>query len=66
MYRYVARTAPGAAVRQAVQTFVDRTLGGTVSPFVAYLSDRAALSDEELSELEALVARLQKDRRRDE
>src|SRR5262245_20805713 len=35
VYQYVPRTAPGAAVRQAVQTFVDRTLGGSITPFVA-------------------------------
>ena len=27
VYQYAPRTAPGTAVRQAVQTFVDRTLG---------------------------------------
>ena len=51
------------AVRQAVQKFVDRTLGGTVAPFVAYLAERETLSDEEIKDLEALVARLQKERR---
>lgn len=64
VYRYSTTTAPGAAVRQAVQTFVDRTLGGTVTPFVAYLAEREELSDDEIAELEALVARLQKDRPR--
>ena len=62
-YRYSPTTAPGAAVRQAVQTFVDRTLGGTVAPFVAYLAEREELSDDEVAELEALVARLHKERR---
>jgi predicted transcriptional regulator len=64
VYQYAPRTAPGAAVRQAVQSFVDRTLGGSVAPFVAYLSERERLSDEELVELESLVARLQRDRRK--
>ena len=64
-YRYSPTTSPGAAVRQAVQTFVDRTLGGTVAPFVAYLAEREELSDDEVAELEALVARLQKDRHKD-
>ena len=58
------KTAPGAAVRRAGETFVERTLGGTVSPFVAYLSERGELTDEEVAELEALVTRLQKDRGR--
>jgi predicted transcriptional regulator len=63
VYHYAPRTAPGAAVRQAVQTFVDRTLGGSITPFVAYLSERARLSDDEVAELETLVAKLQQERR---
>jgi predicted transcriptional regulator len=64
-YRYSPTTAPGAAVRQAVQKFVDRTLGGTIAPFVAYLAEREELTDEEMAELEALVTRLQKERLKD-
>ena len=37
--------------------FVERTLGGSLDPFVAYLSD-AKLSDEQLAQLRALVERL--------
>src|SRR5688500_15914179 len=64
VYQYAPRTAPGAAVRQAVQTFVDRTLGGSITPFVTYLAERERLSDEELVELETLLAKLQQDRRK--
>jgi predicted transcriptional regulator len=32
LYHYAPRTAPGAAVRQAVKSFVDRTLDGSISP----------------------------------
>jgi predicted transcriptional regulator len=64
VYRYFSRTTPVTAVRQAVETFVDRTLGGSVTPFVAYLAERQRLSDEELAELEALLAKLQRERRR--
>jgi len=63
IYQYAPRTAPGAAVRQAVQTFVDRTLGGSITPFVAYLAERARVSDDEIAELETLVAKLQQERR---
>ena len=63
VYQYAPRTAPGAAVRQAVQTFVDRTLGGSIAPFVAYLAERTALSDDEITELETLVTKLQQERR---
>jgi predicted transcriptional regulator len=64
VYRYSPRTSPGIAVRQAVQRFVDRTLGGSISPFVSYLAERERLTDEELAELEALLARLQGGRRK--
>src|SRR6187399_1387582 len=43
VYRYATRRAPSDAVRRAVQTFVTRTLGGTVSPFVAYLAEHEQL-----------------------
>jgi predicted transcriptional regulator len=46
-------------VQSAIAQFVDRTLQGSVSPFVAYLSQRAQVSDDELAELEALVEQLQ-------
>lgn len=64
VYRYSPKTPHGTAVRNAVHSFVRRTLGGSVSPFVAYLAEQDGLSDEEVRELEDLVARLQKDRRR--
>ena len=63
IYQYVPRTALGQAMRQAVQAFVERTLGGSVMPFVAYLTERESLTDDEVAELESLVARLQRDRR---
>ena len=63
VYHYALRTAPGAAVREAVKSFVDRTLEGSITPFVAYLDERAEVSDEELAELESLLARLQQQRR---
>jgi predicted transcriptional regulator len=64
VYHYAPRIAHGAAVRQAVRNFVDRTLDGSIAPFVAYLAERERLSDEELAELEALLARLQGERRK--
>ena len=62
LYHYAPRTAPGAALQHAVQTFVDRTLGGSISPFVAYVAERERLSDGEIEELESLLTKLQRDR----
>lgn len=59
VFRYRADAAPGEVLKDAVGSFVARTLGGSVSPFVAYLSDEADVSADDLAELEQLVARLQ-------
>ena len=59
VYKYLPRTTPRAAVQQAVESFVARTLGGSVSPFVAYLAEREQLSEEEIAEIESLLSRLQ-------
>ncbi|NOT35645.1 MAG: MarR family transcriptional regulator [Candidatus Eisenbacteria bacterium] len=42
----------------AVGQFVERSLGGSVLPFAAWLSERVAVTEEELAELRHIVARL--------
>ena len=59
VYRYQARASSDELTRGAIRRFVDRNLGGSVAPFVAYLSESAALTEAELKELEDVVARLQ-------
>ena len=59
MYRYSPSTGPGEVMRSAVGHFVEKTLSGSVSPFVAWMSERTDVSDNELAELEALVHQLQ-------
>lgn len=63
VYRYSTATGPGEAMRNAVDQFVEKTLSGSVSPFVAWMSERGKVSDNELAELEALVAQLQSRRK---
>ncbi|MFC5741459.1 BlaI/MecI/CopY family transcriptional regulator [Dyella tabacisoli] len=63
MYRYSATAGPGEVMRSAVGNFVENTLSGSVSPFVAWMSERAQVSDVELAELEALVSQLQSRRK---
>lgn len=63
VYRYEAVTAPGEAMRGAVSSFVEKTLSGSVSPFVAWMAERGEVSDAELAELEALVSKLQSRRK---
>lgn len=64
VYHYAPRTAPGAALQHAVSTFVDRTLGGSITPFVAYVAEREGLSDNEIEELESLLEKLQRERKK--
>ena len=63
VYRYSTATQPGDVMRSAVGQFVANTLQGSVSPFVAWMSERAQVSDDELAELESLVADLQSRRK---
>ncbi len=64
VYRYSGTRGPEDVVSSAVGQFVKNTLQGSVSPFVAWMSERGRVSDDELAELEKLVASLQKSRRK--
>jgi predicted transcriptional regulator len=63
VFRYSTATGPAEAMRTAVGSFVEKTLSGSVSPFVAWMSERGEVSDDELAELKALVSQLQSRRR---
>ena len=68
---YLTRSESGAAneyspclsrselMRGVVRGFVEKTLGGTLSPFVAYLTQDAAVSRDELEDLKRLVEQLE-------
>ncbi|MGV3730095.1 MAG: BlaI/MecI/CopY family transcriptional regulator [Sphingopyxis sp.] len=58
--RYLYRPAieRADAVGEESQRFVDRLFGGRVSPLIAHLADREALSDADIAEIEALLKRL--------
>jgi predicted transcriptional regulator len=63
VYRYSTATGPNEVLSNAVGQFVEKTLSGSLSPFVAWMSQKAEVSDNELAELEALVAKLQSQRK---
>ena len=46
------------AIGDESQRFVDRLFGGRVSPMIAHLAEREALSDTDIAEIEALLRRL--------
>ena len=54
-YRYAARVPQAEILRGLVENFIEKTLGGSLSPFVAYLSEAKDLSEEELAELRRWV-----------
>lgn len=62
VFRYSSQRTQQELLTGAVKSFVERTLSGSVSPFVAYLAEGAELSDADLEELEQLVTRLQAER----
>ena len=66
VFRYSSPNSRKDVLNEVVTDFVEKTLGGSLSPFVAYLtkSTRSTeVSDEELAELERVVASLQKQRK---
>jgi len=63
LYQYRARASSADLLKQAVQRFVERHLDGSVSPFLAFLSETDAVSDDQLKELEEIVSRLGERRR---
>jgi len=60
-YRYSAAVKPAALVERAVESFVEKTLGGSVAPLVAFLAERGEVSARERAELERMLDRLRED-----
>lgn len=58
VFRYISPASRGELLGGVVRRFVEKSLDGSVSPFVNYLVERSDLSEEEIGELEGLVRRL--------
>ena len=54
-FHYAPRLAKNEVMASVVQRFIDESLGGSVSPFIAYLAETRDLSDAELAKLKDLV-----------
>lgn len=62
-YRYSAKVGRAELLETLVRDFVENSLGGSLTPFVAYLTREAELSDEEFRKLEELVLELRKQKK---
>ena len=59
VFHYAPRVAKSDVFHEVVSDFVDGVLRGSVSPFVAYLNKSPNLTEQEISELKALVSKLE-------
>ncbi len=56
--RYSPKVSKNELMNTLVNDFVDGVLGGSVSPFLAYLTEQATLDENEIRELRRLVDQL--------
>lgn len=61
MYYYSPAVSKGDLVRGLIQDFVQKALGGSFSPLVAYLAERKNLTAEETAVLEKVVQEIEKE-----
>lgn len=59
---YRSKTSKSDLLQEIVSSFVERTLEGSLSPFMTYLTQKAELSDVELAEFKQLIENLEKNR----
>ncbi|HXH60840.1 MAG TPA: BlaI/MecI/CopY family transcriptional regulator [Fimbriimonadaceae bacterium] len=59
VYHYSPQIASGDLDRGAVKRFVQRALGGSVSPLVAFLAENPDLTEDEVAELRKIVEKME-------
>lgn len=59
VFHYSPRHSKAELLRGLVRDFIDRSLGGSLSPFVAYMAQEAELSDADRAELKKLIDSLE-------
>jgi predicted transcriptional regulator len=62
IYHYSPSLPTAELFRSLVRQFVQHTLGGSLSPFVAYLTHEGKLNPDELAEFRALVKELDREK----
>ena len=63
-FSYSPRIPQARVLHSLVSQFVEKTLGGSVSPVVAYLAEARGISDADLAELEKVVDELRAEKER--
>ena len=58
-FHYSVRHQQSDVLAGVIQRFVEKSLGGSLSPFIAYLADSRGLSDSELARLKELVTEIE-------
>ncbi|MCH9024198.1 MAG: BlaI/MecI/CopY family transcriptional regulator [candidate division Zixibacteria bacterium] len=61
VFVYASSLSQTELMQNVIGRFVNKALGGSVSPLVAYLSEEQELSDVEIAKLREFVANLDKD-----
>lgn len=65
VYQYAAKESGSELAQRLLGDFVDRVLGGAVTPLVAYLNHSQGLKADEVAQLKRLVADLERQQRED-
>ncbi|MCI0536375.1 MAG: BlaI/MecI/CopY family transcriptional regulator [Verrucomicrobiales bacterium] len=58
VYQYSPRQPKGELLKGLVRDFVENSLGGSISPFMAYLAEGRPLDKDEVAELRKIVREL--------
>lgn len=58
VFVYRPRSEHGDVLKKVVAQFVEKTLGGSLSPFVAYLAESGRLTDDQIADLQRIAESL--------
>ena len=63
VFQYSPTVPRTELLRSLVRDFVEKTLGGSLSPFVAFLAEEGKLNEGELAELKRIVRELESEQK---
>jgi predicted transcriptional regulator len=61
VYQYSPKQPKGDLLKSLVRDFVENSLGGSISPFMAYLAEGPQLRKDEVAELRRIVRELEEE-----